>query len=425
MRILTAIISLFVILGLVGGADASLFGAKLPPVKAGTTKKAQAQFGPGMQTCNVNGVEAPGSCDEVEGPGNMMGPGGPGGFGPGGPGPGGMMGPGGPGGFGPDGEEFDEDAMQKQQLKMMFQGVKQGMRGMGQGVKMMKTALKKLAKEGITAPEELTEAMAKADELIAYLGRIKSANDIEDADAFMEKMSEMMDVGPVLQEWGPRMGDLMRMSQMMKEAERRAKQIKKDVKRLKAGAVKSKIDLTELLTELDEAVATLDSALADAKAKTDPEEKLEAVEEFFDQLEGAYETVKLVKGIKNLARLRGEIARRITQSDREVKVLKRKKLDTTELASIVQQAKAKFGELDASLKQKPLDEDLTLSILEELTELGEQFTDTKDELLGTSSALPTIKGEKFSAPKFDFGAFEQFKRAEKTAKPEEEEESEE
>lgn len=406
-RICTVCLSLALAIGLVASAQAIAPGSeKLPPVKAGATKKAKAQFGP------PEGMMGPG--EEGRGPG-MMGPGGP-------EGPGGMMGP---GGFGPGREEFDEDAMQKQQLKMMFQGAKQGMRGMGQGIKMMKTALKKLAKEGITTPQELSDAIAKADELIAYLRSIKSADSIEDPDAFMDKMSEMMDVGPVLQEWGPRMGDLMRMSQMMKEAERRVKQIKKDVKRAKSGAVKSKIDLTELLAELDGALATLDQALADAKAKTDPEEKLEAVEGFFDQLQSAYETIQLVEGMKNLARLRADIARRITQSDREVKALKRKKVDTTELAAIVAEAKTKLGELDASLKQKPLDEDLTLGILEELKELGEQFMDKKDELLGTDSSVPQLKGEKFSAPKFDFGAFEQFKRQGSGPTEETEEESEE
>src|SRR3989338_4429074 len=159
----------------------------------------------------------------------------------------------------------------------------------------------------------------------------------------MDRMSDMADVGSVLQEWGPRLGDLMRMGQMVKEADRRVKQLKKDVKRIKTGAAKSKIDLTELVAELDQSVSTIDQTLADAKAKTDPEEKMDAVESFFEQFESAYETVRLVDGLKNLGRLRADIARRITQSDREVKALKRKKIDTTELAAIVQQAKVKLG----------------------------------------------------------------------------------
>lgn len=417
MRTLIAILSTMVTFALLLPAGAAIPAAgKILPTKANATKKAQAQFGPpegfsppggmmgpgnfgpgggqGTQTCNINGVEIPGSCDQLQGPG------GSGNFGPGG-----MMGPGGEGNFGPD-----EDQIQKMQLKGMFQGMKQGMRGMSQGIKMMKSMLPKLVKQGVTPPQELSDAIAKAEEFIAYIGKIKSADDIEDADAFMDRMSDMADVGSVLQEWGPRLGDLMRMGQMMKEADNRMKQVDRDVKRVKAQAAKSKVDLSDLVSGLDASVAELKQLLADAKAKTAPEEKQDAIEAFFDKIGDVYDTVQLIDGLKNLTKMRADWARRLQQNDRDIKQLQKKKLDVEALTAAQQELKPKLGEFDALLKQKPLDQDALLALREEAIALQQQFDDAKDELVGTESALPTIKGESFSTPKLDFGAFEQFKK---------------
>lgn len=372
LRILTICLSLIVTAGLVTNVKAIAPG--------------QAQFGP---------------------PEDMMGPGG---FGPGGPG---MMNQQGRGEFGSEGEgNFgpDEGQMQKMQLKGMFQGMKQGMRGMGQGIKMMKNMLPKLEKQGVAVPQELRDAIAKAEEFIAYVGKIKSADDIDDADAFMDRMSDMADTGSVLQEWGPKLGDLMRMGQMMKEAENRMKQVDRDVKRVKAQAAKSKVDLSDLVSGLDASVIELKQLFADAKAKTDPDEKQDAVESFFDKIGDVYDTVQLIDGLKNLTRMRSDWARQLQQNDREIKQLQKKKLDVNAMTAAQQELKPKLGEFDVLLKQKPLDQDALLALREEAIALQEQFDDAKDELLGTESDLPQLKVETFNAPKLDFGAFEQFKR---------------
>ncbi|MBI4281281.1 hypothetical protein HY625_00500 [Candidatus Uhrbacteria bacterium] len=396
MRTLTIILSLLVVLGLSGAKAQAQFG---PPEGFGPPSgmMGPGNFGPGGsnpsgQTCRVNGVEVPGSCDEVEGPGRMMGSQGPGGQGE-------------EGNFGPD-----PDQIQKMQLKGMFMGMKQGMRGMSQGIKMMKSVLPKLVKQGVTPPQELSEAIAKAEEFIAYVGKIKSADDIPDADAFMDRMSDMADVGSVLQEWGPRLGDLMRMGQMMKEADTRMKQVDRDVKRVKAQAAKSKVDLSDLVSGLDTSVAELKQLLADAKAKTDPDEKQDAIESYFDKIGDVYDTVQLIDGLKNLTKMRADWARRLQQNDRDIKQLQKKKLDVGALTAAQQELKPKLGEFDALLKQKPLDQDALLALREEAIALQQQFDDAKDELLGTESNLPQLKVEKFNAPKLDFGAFEQFKK---------------
>lgn len=434
MRTLTTLLSTMVTLALVLPAGAAIPGSdKLPPTKASAIKKAQAQFGPPEGFGPPAGMMGPGNfgpggSGETMGPGSfgpggsrgsgesgMMDQQGPGGFGPGGSGPDGMM--------GPEGEGPDEDQIQKMQIKGMFQGAKMAARGMAQGMKMMKSMLPKLQKQGITVPQELHDAIASADAFVAYMQKIKSADDIPDADAFMDKMSEMADIGSVLQEWGPRLGDLMRMGQMIKEADRRMKQMATGVKRAKTQAAKSKVDLSNLIAELDTNAEAARQALADAKAKTDPDEKQDAIETFFDNVQNVFDSIKLIDDLKNISRAKADWTRQIKQNDALVKQLQKKKLDTSELAAKQGELKAKLTELEQALKQKPIDQETVVGILDEVKELQSEFGDIKDTLLGTQSELPQIKADPYKAPKFDFGAFEQFKKEAPATNGESEEES--
>ncbi|MDO8581616.1 MAG: hypothetical protein Q7S16_01960 [bacterium] len=388
IRALTITLSLLVVLGLSGA-------------------KAQAQFGP------------PAGFD----PGAMMGQNGSGSFGP----PAGMnFGPdGGPNqgqGFNPgsgmngngsgDEENFgpDEDQIQKMQLKGMFMGMKQGMRGMSQGIKMMKSMFPKLAKQGVTVPEELREAIVKAEEFIAYVGKIKSADDIEDPDAFMDRMSDMADVGSVLQEWGPRIGDLMRMGQMMKESDRQMKLMDAGVKKAKVLAAKSKVDLSNLITDLDANASAAKQALADAKAKTDPDEKQDALDTFFENVQNVNDTIKLINDLKNVGKAKTDLTRQVKQNDTLIKQLLKKKLDTSEIIAKQNELKAKLTELEQALKEKPIDQETVVGIFDEVKDLQAEFGDIRDTLTGTQSELPQIKADPYKSPALNFGAFEQFKK---------------
>lgn len=419
MRILTIALSLLVVLGL-------------------SSAKAQAQFGPpaGFNPGNMMGQNGSGSFGPPPGtnfgpgnagipagfgPGGMMGPGqgggpnqgqgfnpgsGVNGNGAGNGGPGGMMGgPGGEGNFGPD-----EDQIQKMQIQGMFQGAKMAASGMGQGMKMMKGMLPKLEKQGVAIPQELRDAIASADAFVAYMKNIKSANDVTDADEFTNKMTDMADVGSVLQEWGPKLGDLMRMGQMLKEADKQMKLMDAGVKKAKALALKSKVDLSNLITDLDTNASAAKQALADAKAKTDPDEKQDAIDTFFENVQNVNDTVKLINDLKNIGKAKADWVRQMKQNDTLIKQLLKKKLDTGDIVAKQNELKAKLTELEQALAQKPIDQETVVGIFDEVKDLQAEFGDIRDTLLGTQSELPQIKADPYSAPQFNFSTFDQFKK---------------
>ena len=378
------------------------------------TGKAQAQFGPPAGMNFGPGNNSGGSFGPPAGftpPAGMMGQQGPGdsssngtpqgNFSP----PSGMMGPG-----GQSAEIPDEGAIQKMQLKGMFMGIKQGMRGMSQGIKMMKSMLPRLTKQGITPPQELTDAITKAESFIAEVQAIKSADDIPDADAFMDKMSDMADIGATLQEWGPKMGSLMRMGQMIKEADKRIKQMDAGVKRAKTQAAKSKVDLSNIITELDTNVEAAKQALADAKTKTDPDDQQDALDTFFENVQNVFDSMKLIDDLKNIGKAKAGWVAQMKQNDTLLKQLQRKKLDVTEMATKQGELKAKLNELTQALAQKPIDQEAVVGIFDDVKGLQAEFGDLRDQLLGTQSEVPQIKTENFSAPQFNLGAFEQFKK---------------
>lgn len=357
------------------------------------------------------------------GPGGMMGPGGPYPGGQGGP-MGGQMGPGGPGGFGgpggqmgpggPSDEEMEkmqqqqDERMKKEQGRMMkqqIQGMKQGMRGMFQGIKMMKTAYAKLEKQGVAAPAECLDAIAKAEALKTELDAVDLTK-IEDPDALMEKMSGMMDIGPTMQECGPQIQELFNVVGMIKDADKRMKEITRAVNRAKSVAKRSKVDLSDTVAQLDSELIALTQQLADAKAKTNPTEKREALEDFFEGMQKIFDTVGIVEGLSNAGRIRQQFAAELRQFNSRITALKRKKEDTSGLEATYGELKAKFDEMTAALARRPLDQEELFSLMEEYNELRQSFREQLDELTGQESELPQVQGERFNAPKLNLGAFE-------------------
>ncbi|MDD4901283.1 MAG: hypothetical protein PHS62_04245, partial [Patescibacteria group bacterium] len=223
----------------------------------------QSPTNQGSQTCRVNGVEMPGSCEQYNNQGSMN--------------QGQMMNQGGQmGQQGPSEEEMKK--MDEQRFKDMKRGLSQfatGAKSMKRNLARVKTAISKC---GVNLPEELENALAQTDSLVE---KIKAA---ETADALDEIVGDVQDVGSVMQDWGPRMGDLSRLCQMLKQADRDAKQFDRNVKRLEAQVkANKKVDLSEPLNEYKAAVAAQKEVLAQAKelAKTDPDEALAKIEDDF------------------------------------------------------------------------------------------------------------------------------------------------
>lgn len=307
-----------------------------------------------------------------------------------------------------------EEEMQKQEARMnekRFQQMKQGLSQFKSGMKGMKkgvtSAKKNLGKCGVSLPEELTGALDKSDDVVKKLDAAKTADELEDI------VGDVEDVGSVMQEWGPKLGDLFRICEMMKRSDADFKRMQRDVNRVVklANVAKKKIDLSEMADGLEQALAKLKEVKDSAKAlaKTDPEEALTKLEdEFygeFETLNNARQEIETVLNVtKGIRSAKSEVKRYTSQ----LKSLKRnEEKDTSELEADLKDVKQKIDELESFMKQKgKKSADEIIELVEELFDLREKFFDKLNELRGGSEFRPKIK----AGQSFDFRLPEGFER---------------
>ncbi len=363
---------------------------------------------PQATTCRVNGVDMPGPCsnyNQSQG-GGMGGPGGNGGNTQWGGGQG--FGPGNQGGFGPgdqggqfgQGEQGGPGGPSEEQMKQMdemrFKQMKQGMGQFAKGVKMMKTSVNKiktkLQKCGVGLPEELSNALSAAD------GMVTKIQEAETADALEEVIADIEDVGSVMQEWGPKLGDLTRICGMVKQAEKDLKSVNSSVTRLeKQVKANKKMDLTELLGQYKQEVTLLSTALSDAKAltATDPEGALEKIEDdFYGQMDNVKNARTSVEMALNVSKGLAAAKQELRAFEQQIKKFKSKKIDTTAADELLTALKAQVEGLKQLIASKDYTADDLVDKVEEVLSTKEQLSDTLDQLRGGAEYMPKVNADK-------------------------------
>ncbi|MDO8592805.1 MAG: hypothetical protein Q7R92_03490 [bacterium] len=321
------------------------------------------------QTCRINGVEVPGSCEKY----NNQGPSGQDGQ----MGQGRQQGP----------SEEDQKKMDERRFKDMKRGISQFSRGVAMTKKAMLRVKASVAKCGVGLPEELTSALNQADDLVTKINAAKTADELD------EVMGDVQDVGSVIQDWGPRMGDLSRLCQMLKEADRQSKSLDRGVKQIESRAkANKKVDLSEQVAEYKNVVNGLKDALAQAKslAKTDPDSAMEKLEEDFwnnmDNLKNAQMQIDVVLNIsQGMKNINSELKKYASQ----IKLLAKKKIDIAELQDLVNNLKAKFDEIQTMLKEKAGADELADKI-DEAFNTRQEIQDALQEF-GLVNMEPQIK----------------------------------
>lgn len=263
---------------------------------------------------------------------------------------------------GPGGEQYQEGRqgpseeelakMDEQRFRDMKRGISQFSRGFKQMEKMIKRLEPKLKKLGVGIPEELKAAMAKAPEIIAKIEAAKTADELE------ELVADIQDIGETMQEWGPQIGELMRLGEMLKQASNKLKEVERAVKRVE-GWFKKKPILHDAVSNLRSIAEAMKQALAEAKelAKTEPDSALEKLEsEFFDRMEEFWNSYSEIEMMQNLTKGLAQAKKDLNNYGRKIKELERnKKADkelVAELKDLVNQAKEALAAVQALAKQK-------------------------------------------------------------------------
>lgn len=299
----------------------------------------------------------------------------------------------------PGGEQGDHNQQpgpSEEDMKKMderrFKDMKRGLGQFTSGAQMMKKSVAKtktaINKCGVNIPEELSNALSSVDDLVKKINEAKTADELD------EVIGNIEDVGSVMQDWGPRMGDLHRLCQMLKQADRDFKQLERSLKHYEAKN-KGKIDLSEILADYKSDLENMRQALRQARelAKTDADEALAKIEDDFygsmDNIRNAEQAINMALNIGQGIRQAGAEIKKI---DRDIKNLKRKKIDTAQLEELAADFKARVEEIKSLVKKK-FDFDDLIDKVEATFDIREQIYDAMQEH-GIGLMEPKIKENK-------------------------------
>lgn len=309
--------------------------------------------------------------------------------------------------FGPEGPSDEElQRIDDERFQMMKKGLTQFNRGVKQMEKLVKQMEPRLKRLGVAVPLELKSALAKAPELLKQIEQAKSPDELD------ELVPDIMDVGEVLQEWGPRFGDLMRLGEMLRNASTAIRTVERNVTRLE-GYAKRNESLLDIVASIKELQLTMSQALKGAKelAQTDPEAVGEILDsDFYGRMEEFWNLVGQADMVRNITTGLRQAKKEITRAESKVRTMERsKKFDQPTLADLKElliQLKDKYNEVQVLAKQRVEPEELRF-VAEELWAASTAFENRLAEL-GQGYYMPTIKrGQdyQFELPQgFNFGS---------------------
>lgn len=290
--------------------------------------------------------------------------------------------------------EVMESAGQAIQNAQQLKGLKQGITGMEKGLKAFESQLARITKQKAVIPAEITEKVAS---IKAKIAAVKAAKTWEEAEA--AGVEELQDSMESLNDYRDQLEVLMRLPQMQKQLDQQMNNLTKELKKTQAIVTKLQkqgVDLNEEQAAFAAAVnqlkAVRDDALAKVKSGNSEEIKtaLDDLEEnFFGQLQDAWENSRIIQTMSNLGRFQSEFKKGVADAQKRIAQLKKKKVNTTELAAILKQSQDKGNAVLALIKVKPMDEDAVMDGISEIEDLRTQFTEAADELSGVAMPWET------------------------------------
>lgn len=287
-----------------------------------------------------------------------------------------------------------------------FTMMKRGLSQFTKEVERVKRQVASLQKQkGVTASAELSQALAKLDELAAAVKDAQNADDLE---------ALTFDIGQAMREAQDELHNVYRQAELQRFfvlADKELARVNKQYNTYAARVKKSDLDLTDALAALRAAIDKQAALLEQIKldAKTNAEQAGQRLyEEFFAEMDSVREPAKVLEFALNLKSGISQIGRELQSTERTIKSLERKKADVAELKTLLAESKAQYAAIKKLAAAKPLPMDDIIDALEKLFDLREQTSDILQSLTGdTGFEKPSFKQNDsfdFHAPQgFDFG----------------------
>lgn len=291
-----------------------------------------------------------------------------------------------------NGQQRPSEEQQKKMDEQRLKDMKRGMSQFSRSITMMKKSVAKnkttLSKCGVSMPEELVNALNSSDSLVAKINGAKTADELDEA------VGDIEDISSVMQDWGPRLGDLNRLCQMLKQADRDMKQLDRSLASYQKKNT-AKMDISGILAEYKTNIDGMRQTLAQAKelAKTDADEALTKIEDdFYGNMDNVRNSEQAISMVLNIGQGIRQAASDIKRIDSSIKALKRKKVDTADLEVQAADFKQQVEEIKTMIKGK-FDVEELISKVETAFDNRQQISDALQEY-GIGNMAPQIKENK-------------------------------
>lgn len=273
-------------------------------------------------------------------------------------------------------------ARKESQLKQMRQGVN----GMEQMVNQFEKQLAKLKSQGIALPNGVDDSLGK---LKAVIEKVKAA---KDPDEMQQTMQDIPDLMGNLNDSRQQLEMLTRWQQTKKQIDREMNQLQKELKRSKVLADKliaKGVDVSAIYNQFEQAVNKLKSVRDDATSKIqsgDAQSAFDLLEnDYFGQMQEVRERARIIDSLSHLTRFAADFKRSTNQARRQISLLKRQKIDTSDLEAMLNDMLSKGNAVSDLMKgQLPqdIDQEGLMTALQDLESAKQLFLDKVTELNG-------------------------------------------
>lgn len=310
-------------------------------------------------------------------------------------------------------ESIDRDKMQEDMQSLgeyvgnyqKMQGLKKMLASMERGIVSFEKRMLQLEKQGVTIPTDIKDDF---NALKAGMAEIKNATSPEELEA--ADPDTLGDLMTKVNESRPRLEMITKWPRILKQADQQIKQFKNQlaktkilVDKLKAKDIDVTADYTTFETDVNNLKTARDTADALMKEGKSEEAFSQMEDEFFNKLDDVGEHQRVIQMMSNLSRFNVEFKRSMASAQGQIKSLTKRKIDTSEIQSIYDQALAKGNEIAALIKVKPIDEEAILSAMDTMESLKQDFQNKFEELSGGQTMPWETKSpsqfQDFSLPK--------------------------
>lgn len=258
-----------------------------------------------------------------------------------------------------------------------------GAKQMEKDVKNLSNKIKKFTKSGMTVSQELQANLQELNNIIAQIKSITKCQEISDIG--QEKVPEIM------QNIYEGINNLERLNQvpkMIKKARGDVKKMDRQYAKIESNAARKNMNISAILlkikADIDALKKNLDDATLTLKAG-DAEATNEYMQDFFDGTQPVWDSLNQAESIFNISKFVKNAQQEIKQMEREIKSFKLKRIDTTDMSVILQEAKNWVSEIQLLMKSGISDADDAFDLMDRGNDIRQEYNEARQDAMNYGS----------------------------------------